>query len=151
MPVVWRPQMSVGNQLIDTDHRYLICLINTVELSLRVPENRELVSTAIEQLEQYTADHFAREEVIQMKIQYPNFMAHKKEHQEIMAQLANIRTRIQAMAEKAPAGDGSIAAANPEDVSELIALLRHWIIDHVLKVDVELKPYLARYPATLSP
>ncbi|MDX9767133.1 MAG: bacteriohemerythrin [Ectothiorhodospiraceae bacterium] len=150
MPVVWRPQMSVGNQLIDNDHRYLICLINTVELSLRVPENRDLVSAAIEQLMQYTADHFAREEAIQLKIQYPKYMAHKQEYQDIMDELARIRTRIEAMAGTSTAGDGSIAAAHPEDVSELVALLRHWIIDHVLKVDVELKPYLARYPDTLS-
>ena len=34
--IVWREQkMSVGNTMIDADHRYLMCLINTVELALR--------------------------------------------------------------------------------------------------------------------
>lgn len=171
MPLVWRPQMSVGNTLIDSDHRYLICLINTVELSLRVPGNGDLVGVAIEQLMQYTRDHFAREEVIQLKIQYPHYLAHKAEHQNILAQLTALRARIleaagvaepAAVAEgEADSGDspgGAVraeldeptAAASDEDVNELVSLLRHWVIDHVLKSDLQLKPFLTQYPQTYT-
>ena len=36
MPIFWRPQFRIGQDDIDADHRYLILLINTVELVLRL-------------------------------------------------------------------------------------------------------------------
>ena len=40
MPIFWRPQFRIGHDDIDADHRYLILLINTVELVLRFPDDR---------------------------------------------------------------------------------------------------------------
>jgi hemerythrin len=38
MTIVWHEKMSVGNALIDADHRDLLSLINSVELALRTHE-----------------------------------------------------------------------------------------------------------------
>lgn len=43
MSIIWRPQMSVGNEIIDTEHRYLLCLVNTLELSLHTNAEVETV------------------------------------------------------------------------------------------------------------
>ena len=52
--IVWREQkMSVGNTMIDADHRYLMCLINTVELALRSESYRDVIDIVLEQLEQF--------------------------------------------------------------------------------------------------
>ena len=42
MPIFWRPQFRIGQDDIDADHRYLILLINTVELVLRSRTTRAM-------------------------------------------------------------------------------------------------------------
>lgn len=156
MPIVWRESMSVGNTLIDQDHRYLFCLVNTVELALRLEENAEVIEAALEQLVQYTRDHFAREETLQLKVRYPGYLEHKTEHQALLQRVAELQRQITGRREAAmPEADGEPAPAEsetaprtgrPVDPGEIAALLRHWVLDHVLKRDLELKAYLTRYP-----
>jgi len=38
MALVWRDQLSVGNNVIDSDHKHLIEIINKVEQSLQEKE-----------------------------------------------------------------------------------------------------------------
>jgi len=181
MTVMWRPQMSVGNPLIDAEHKYLICLINTVELALGQHHHEQVVRQAIEQLVEYTREHFAHEEKLQLKVQFPGYAEHKREHQQLMERVEATRARILGLpaagespiappasrgdasptqlADPEPSvqpadqtGDGAQArpappsaeGAPPADAteSELVTLLREWVIDHVLKSDLKLRPYL---------
>ncbi len=73
MPILWRPQMSVGNALLDGDHRYLIALINTVELALKSADERGALVTAPDQLVLYTKEHFDRDEKLMRAIRYPAY------------------------------------------------------------------------------
>jgi hemerythrin len=141
MPIVWRDQMSVGNALIDNDHRYLLCLVNTVELALRLEENTDLLEVALDQLLQYTRDHFGREEALQVKIQYPGYPAHKAEHQALLEKLLGLQRQL------AAAGGEGAAGVDPMRLSDL---LRHWVLDHVLKTDMQMRAYLVRYPPTYA-
>ena len=67
MPIMWRDQISVGNDAIDQDHKYLICLINSVELALSHEDTVKHLPIFIGQLVEYTKEHFIREEEIQKK------------------------------------------------------------------------------------
>ena len=66
MPIFWRPQFRIGQDDIDADHRYLILLINTVELVLRFPDDPRNVDLALIELRRYAEYHFEREERIQI-------------------------------------------------------------------------------------
>ena len=82
MPIVWREKMSIGNHIIDMDHRLLICKINMIELALLAPgEKLANIRLALDELENYTEIHFNREEKIQLAIKYPRYDDHKHEHQ----------------------------------------------------------------------
>jgi hemerythrin len=141
MPILWRPQMSLGNALLDGDHRYLISLINTVELALRANGARDALTTALDQLVLYTHDHFDREEKLMRAIRYPAYDEHRRSHRDLAARLVEIRAAIEA----APAN-----AAPEHEVDRLIELLRSWLLDHVLKEDLLLKPVLAGYPENFA-
>ncbi len=134
MPILWRPQMSLGSDLIDADHRYLIALINTVELALRTPGEREALVTALEHLVFYTRDHFAREEKLMLLLKYPAYEEHRRSHRRLASELVDLRGHIEALEA------GPTAA---QDVDRLIGLLRSWLLDHVLKEDLLLKPMLS--------
>lgn len=129
--IVWRDQMRIGNELIDGDHRYLMCLINTVELALRSESYRDVLDTVLEQLDQYTREHFAREEKLQIQYRYVRHDEHALRHRQLIRELGEIRAKVNAL-------EDSKAAA--EAATEIAKLLKHWLIDHVLHDDMLMKP-----------
>jgi hemerythrin len=141
MPILWRPQMGLGNALIDGDHRYLIALINTVELALRTADGSDALACALDQLVLYTHDHFDREEKLMRAIRYTAYEQHRRSHRDLTARLVEIRAAIEAApADLAPA----------YEVDRLVELLRSWLLDHVLKEDLLLKPALAGCPENFA-
>ncbi len=141
MALLWRNTMSVCNDAIDHDHRYLVCYLNTVELALQTPENRDLLVESLTQLYNYAYEHFMREEIIQAKIKYPDIQMHKNEHKRLLEELLDLKNSI-----KSKLSTQEIESR----FDELITFLRHWLIDHVLKEDMQLKPYLQKHSPNLS-
>lgn len=133
MTLLWRKQLAVGNESIDTDHKYLICLINTVDLSLRTAQNRDILLTTLEQLAEYTHLHFAREEQLMVSVHYPRYDQHKAQHQLLIRELSGIRAQLEAQADQ---------TFTPAQCDTFAKLFRHWLIDHVVKEDMLLKPLL---------
>lgn len=131
---MWRKQLEIGDEKIDIDHRYLICLINTVELTIRTPEHRDLLPATLEQLVEYTHAHFKREESIMLLNNYPRYAQHKQQHQLLIRELADIRQKIEAR------GDHDFSN---DEIADLAKLFRQWLIDHLVKEDMLMKPYLA--------
>lgn len=137
MPIQWRKQMSVGNLVLDLDHRYLLSLINLVEYALRHPEESDNLKMALDQLSGYAREHFAREEQLQLRIQYRGYMQHKMAHQALLRRLEDIQSEI-------------LSEENPEKLmarrEEVAVLLREWLLDHVLREDMKMKPELENLP-----
>lgn len=141
MPIFWRPALAIGHEDIDADHRYLILLINTVELVLRFPEQPDHVRLAFDELQRYARHHFEREEKIQVACGYPHFDQHKLEHSRLLEALADLRSRVER------------AVASPDTAQQLAAqsgsittFLRGWLIDHVLKSDSKLTTLFRKMP-----
>ena len=171
MAIVWRKQMSVGNSIIDDQHRYLLCLMNTIELALRDSANKDILKISLEQLFDYTKYHFDFEERVQTKIKFPHLMQHKMEHQRIIADVGKIKDQLDTLVESENFDEAVEEASGKEitddelnalleedldtddkqlDINQLTALVRHWVIDHVLKDDLKMKPYLSKLPPNFS-
>ena len=155
MALMWRKQLEIGDEAIDNDHKYLICLINTVELTLRTPEHRDLLPVTLEQLTEYTIAHFKREESIMLLINYPRYYQHKQQHQLLIRDLGDIQQKILARIGGVCTptysadpqqkilvegkGEGDFSA---EECAELAKLVHHGIEDHLIKEDMLLMPSL---------
>lgn len=137
MPIEWRQQMSIGNVLIDGDHRYLIALINNVELALRGDGANDALVHVLEQLRLYTEEHFEREEKLMRAVAYPGLEEHRQVHGELVVRLVEIRRNIE---------DAAPRSLSQTERDPLIELLRSWILDHVLKQDMLMKPLVSQFP-----
>lgn len=140
MPIFWRPQFRIGHDDIDSDHRYLVLLLNTVELVLRHPDDPHNVELALAELRHYAEHHFEREERIQIAYGYVHFDRHKQEHRHLLADLDVLIQRIHATFEDADGGVEGIKAQS----GEITALLRKWLVDHVMKSDMQLAPLFVK-------
>lgn len=134
MPIFWRPQLRIGNEDIDSDHRYLILLINTVELVLRFPENPKHVEAALEELHRYAETHFEREERIQIAWGYRHLDDHKNEHRRLMEALEALMAKVKQTLADPTAGPEAIEAQS----QDITGFLRKWLVDHVLKSDMQM-------------
>lgn len=133
MPIVWRDAMEVGDPMIDNDHRRLIDLINAVEVTLAADGRHAELAATLEQLGDYTHGHFEREEHLMRLLGYAALAHHRQAHRDLRSRLAALRRQIEAAKAQRPTDD---------EAQRLIELLRAWLLDHVLKEDMLLKPHL---------
>lgn len=148
MAIIWREALSVGNAGVDTDHRYLLCLINTVELALRIEESRDALVPALKQLKLYTQEHFAREEKLMAALRYARIDRHRIMHGELIEQFDHAVEPVMKLRDKSSAAAEAISDATRD---EIIAVLRHWLLDHIIKEDMLLKPLFAGIPRDYQP
>ena len=149
MPIIWRDQMSVGNDLIDQDHRYLFCLINSIELAMRHENDTDALLVFVGQLVKYTRFHFEREESIQKKALYPQLGSHHDVHQEILNHIGELEQDVREYHEHCRAG--TLVDGEREMITQrVMLLLREWVLDHVLKDDKRMEPYLRKLPANFE-
>ena len=170
MSLVWREQMSVHNNLIDKEHKYLIDQINAVELAMNTPDNREILVATLNHLMDYTKTHFQHEEIIQQKIGNPGLDAHKEEHLKLLEEFSSIKARLDSILfaeedakeelhegditddelEDLLSNDSPEPALTRQDLEPLVGLMRHWLVDHIIGTDLKLKPLLLKHPLELS-
>lgn len=127
--IVWREAMSVGSRDIDDDHRELIDIINEFQLSPSMARAR----ISAQKLLQYTKEHFAKEEKIQRACGLKNAEWHRGEHEKILVKLTEQVETLSAPGAPDPA----------EIIADMSKLMRDWIIGHVIKIDCQMKPYIA--------
>lgn len=137
--LVWREQMSVGNDIVDSDHRYLLCLINAIELSCRTQQPEETLRLILHQLMEYADFHFRREERIQLAIGYSHLVEHELSHQNLREYLKDISREFEHLATETECA---------ERLEHLFDLSRRWLVEHLLKEDMLMKPYLSAHPPT---
>ena len=140
MGLVWRDQLSVGNNVIDSDHKYLIEIINRVEESMAAKDRRAL-ATALDDLAQYSLVHFDREEKIAAAVGYAQVPNLNESHRQLFEKLNQMRGEFDATGT-----EWSLEAA-----AHFTGFLRNWLIDHVIKEDLLMKPVLQKYSPSFDP
>ena len=97
--------------------------------------NREMdaVDATFNALAHYTKVHFEREEALHQKCGYPHAKAHRRSHQKLIAALMDMYRR-----HKASRDGGEFF--QPE---ELYDFLSGWLVKHIIKEDLPVKPFLA--------
>lgn len=140
MAIEWREAMSLNNEEVDSDHRYMIRLVNAVEEALESPDRRGTVNVALDLLRDYAETHFKREEALMQKVGYPGLAEHKNHHQALVKKLSELEEKIPG---KADPGNFD----NEPFPENLMELLRHWLIGHIIGEDLRMKPWVEKKEA----
>jgi len=137
MGLQWREQLSVGNELIDGDHKHLIDLVNQAEESLKT-KSTEGIKTVLGGLASYAVSHFAREELVAKAAGYPDVEKMHGSHEALVAELAKLTEELGTEVSEAGA-------------QHLITFVREWLINHVIKEDLLMKPFLTKFSPKFDP
>lgn len=125
--IEWTDKLSIGNEAIDNDHKHLIKLINAYERVVS-KGNYNLLGPAFDSLEQYANEHFLREETLMEAVHYPHRARHRDAHNELLKTVRDMHKRID--------------EHKDVHIDELSAFLHDWLVDHVIKEDMLLKPHI---------
>jgi len=125
--LIWGHTYSIGNDLVDNQHKKLMELINTLH-RIESGESDEDINDVLNELVNYTVYHFKSEEELQQKHNYPGYEAHKEIHKQLVSEVSKnlelLRTGDEAIKEK------------------LMIFLTDWLKDHILGEDKKLGLYL---------
>ena len=133
MSIIWDESLIIGNKEIDDDHKKLIDMVGLVEQALESDVEPDELTRILHDLDNFTVEHFRREERIMQQINYPGFQQHFKEHKDLIARFTALKNDIIINLKK---------RQHFEESEALIDMLRHWLIDHVINEDRLIKPYL---------
>ncbi len=128
MPIIeWNDSMSVGVSLFDEHHKKLIDYINQLYDAMKNGKGRDITGPIVKNLYDYAVFHFGIEEEEMAKINYPKLEEQKSEHKYFVEKVKEFSERI-----------------NSQDIlisTDLLDFLSDWLKKHILKNDMEYKPY----------
>jgi hemerythrin len=130
MPLMeWDKKMSVGVDLLDTDHQKLVKMLNDLYAAMMEGHGKESLGKILDELVAYTMVHFAHEENFFSQTNYPDFTAHKEEHDELTRQVLEVQKKYKAGATGTPS-------------IEVMTSLKEWLVKHIMGCDKKYGPYL---------
>lgn len=130
MKYQWSNDLEVGNIQIDTEHKSLINAINDLLEACSGGRGRAELEKTVNFLASYTRTHFAHEEVLQKKYNYPDYNNHKKYHEGFISTVDSIRERL---LKEGP----SIVL-----VGEVNLKVGEWLIKHIKREDVKVAAHI---------
>ncbi len=133
MSIAWREAMSVGDPVIDEDHRHLVDLINNFETAVSGNINHKRIARVLLGLVEYTGEHFSREEDLQLKVRYPFHDSHRRSHRDVLKKLSEI-VAVYTKTVDGPERDRMVI--------DLGKFLKEWLVAHIIQSDLRMKPYI---------
>jgi methyl-accepting chemotaxis protein len=118
--MVWSNALSVGHAEIDRQHQVLIEIANRLNASMHSGAGRAACGSILDELVNYTVNHFTFEEKLMDKHRYGDREGHLAAHRRLIADVSKFKRQYE--------------AGEPISI-ELMGFLRDWLVNHFLKVD----------------
>ena len=123
MPLInWEDSLSVKVSQIDTQHRKLVELINSLHEAMKERKASDILGGIIEDLVNYAIEHFRTEEKYFDEFGYLKAGQHKKEHKDFVNKVAAFKSDFDS---------GKMMLS-----MEVMEFLKDWLVNHIKKTDM---------------
>lgn len=131
--ISWRKDYEVGVQPIDTEHKQLFVLINEFHDAFAAGGAAKDIAQVLNRLTAYAEEHFQREEQLMLDNGYPRLEQHRELHSSLVDSIFSINERL---------------ATDPTQARrEVLAFIKNWLIEHIVKADMDIADFLKRKAA----
>ena len=129
MPLVeWNDGFLLGVAEFDAHHHHLVDLLNRTYDEFDKGAPVENLGLLLQELLDYTGYHFKSEEDAMQRHAYPGLALHKDEHTRFIQRVTDMNYDFHKV--------------NRNVSLEIIAFLKDWLLNHILKTDAEFVMYL---------
>ena len=125
---IWDDSFSVGVREFDKQHKELITIINQLTEISNISVDSETISGVLTEMTEYANYHFKTEEKYLIDYDYPDYSIHKKQRGEFKEKTAEFCIDTINCKKSIP--------------TEMLSYLRAWLINHILKSDMQYKSRL---------
>jgi hemerythrin len=120
---LWDKNFELGIDLFDEHHRRLVDLLNKTYDNFVSRASHETLEPILDELIDYATYHFAAEEHWMGLHGYPQLQLHRAEHERFCRMIVEIQSDYH---------------KHKVNLSlEVLAFVRNWLQDHILKTDAE--------------
>lgn len=127
----WNPTFSVGIAQFDEEHKRLVKMLNDLHAAMLKGKGSEVLGAILDGLISYTKTHFANEEKYMVQHQYPDYRAHKAEHDALARKVLAVQAQFK---------QGGKGATLSMDV---LNFLSDWLVKHIMGSDRKYQPFLS--------
>ncbi len=139
MSLAWADHLSVGNAMIDSDHRNLIELVNRIQCAIGKRDPIKL-SRAMESFAAFMHVHLKNEEQLAEAVNFP-LGQNRLEHQQLMYEIKCMLDNL----------DPEYSVWPDNVVEKYSRLLSDWMMDHIIQKGMQMKPMLQSLPYDFLP
>ena len=133
--LIWSEKFATGHKTIDEQHKMLFENINRLEgMLVQTNPSREecdFMISLVNYLEDYVGAHFQLEEQCMESYRCPVHQQNKDAHQHFIAFFQKFKHRCEA------------EGFRMEILQLLHQSVHDWIVQHIMRIDVQLKPCIA--------
>jgi len=130
MAITWTPNLSVGVEHIDNQHKIWFEKANELFEAGKAQRAKEYINTMIDFLDEYTKQHFKDEEAYMEKIGYPELEAQKKAHASFVQDLAKLKK------------DYNESGGNILVIINANKMVVNWLTNHITSMDKKIGDYV---------
>jgi len=130
MAVEWTPDLSVGVEHIDEQHKIWFQKANELFEAGKQQKAKEYINEMIDFLDEYTKQHFRDEETYMEEIRYPGLDAQKKAHASFVEELAKLKKNYNE-------GGGNLLV-----ILNANKMVINWLTNHIRSMDKKIGEYV---------
>jgi hemerythrin-like metal-binding protein len=126
----WDSTLETGYELIDSQHKQLIGMVNKLIEASSSGKSAAVVTEALDFLASYAVNHFADEEKLQVKYSYPDYVGHKRKHDEVKVVVEGLVQRVK--------NEGP----TEELIEEVCFTIGSWLLEHIMGDDFRMAKFV---------
>ncbi|BDU50166.1 bacteriohemerythrin [Haliovirga abyssi] len=126
----WNSDFIIGIEKIDKEHKSLVDTVNELINAIELGKSNEKIYNIVDFLVKYTAEHFADEEEIMKRENYPGLEEQRKTHKKFVEFAINLQKQLEMEGIKSGTG------------IKIKKFVGDWIVEHIKGMDRKIGEYL---------
>jgi len=130
MAYQWDSTLETGYDKVDNQHKQLVSALNSLIDANKSGKGDKIVMETMDFLTGYAIKHFADEEKLQVQYSYPDYLNHKKIHEDFKKTVKELVDRVVKEGPSQPL------------VDEVCAKLGAWLVNHIKGDDFRMAAFV---------
>jgi len=130
MAYKWDSSLETGYDKVDNQHKQLVAAVNNLMEASSLGKGDQAVMETLDFLTGYTIKHFMDEEKLQVQFNYPDYLNHKRIHEEFKTYVGTLVARVK---EEGPSG---------KVITEVTSAVGSWLLNHIKGDDFRMAAFV---------
>ena len=130
MAYQWDSSLETGHEKIDNQHKQLVSALNNIIEASQQGKGRDEIFKTLDFLTGYTIMHFASEEKLHVQYDYPDYLMHKRFHEEFKGTVGELTSRLVA------------EGPTEELIGVVTTTIGNWLLNHIKSDDFRMAAFV---------